>query len=91
MCEIKEELDCRISIKSHLLTISHNYDFGTVKIDAFVCELIDEQPLCLEHNEIRWLKNDEMVNLDWAEADLPIVTCVGFKINANGTPIVFQN
>ncbi|MCX8730292.1 (deoxy)nucleoside triphosphate pyrophosphohydrolase [Gilliamella sp. B2969] len=91
MREIKEELDCRISIKSHLLTISHNYDFGTVKIDAFVCELIDEQPLCLEHNEIRWLKNDEMVNLDWAEADLPIVTCVGFKINANGTPIVFQN
>lgn len=74
MREIKEELDCRISIINHLLTTDHNYDFGTVKIDAFVCELVDEQPQCLEHNEIRWLENNELSDLDWAEADLPIVS-----------------
>lgn len=72
--EIKEELDCRISIKNHLLTTEHNYDFGTVKIDAFLCELVDELPQCLEHNEIRWLDSNELGNLDWAEADLPIVS-----------------
>lgn len=74
MREIKEELDCRISIKNHLLTTDHIYDFGTVKIDVFVCELVDEQPQCLEHNEIRWLESNELSDLDWAEADLPIVS-----------------
>lgn len=72
--EIKEEFGCKITVKKHLLTTIHNYDFETVKIDAFICELIDEHPLCLEHNEIRWLKSDEIGNLDWAEADLPIVS-----------------
>lgn len=72
--EIKEELGCSISIKNHLLTTEHNYDFATVRIDAFICELIDEEPQCLEHNAIRWLDSNELGNLDWAEADLPIVS-----------------
>lgn len=74
--EIKEEFGCRISIKNHLLTTEHNYDFGTVKIDAFLCELIDEVPQRLEHNEIRWLDTDALEKLDWVEADLPIVELI---------------
>lgn len=74
--EIKEEFSCRILIKNHLLITEHNYNFGTVKIDAFVCELVDEQPQCLEHNEIRWLESNELGDLDCAEADLPIVSLV---------------
>jgi len=74
--EIKEELDCSISIKNHLLTTEHNYDFGTVKIDAFLCELIDELPQCLEHNEVCWLDTDALDKLNWAEADLPIVNAL---------------
>lgn len=72
--EIKEELGCRISVTSHLITSEHDYDFGLVKIDAFFCEIIDEQPQCLEHNVICWLEKDKLQQLDWAEADLPIVT-----------------
>ena len=72
--EIKEELGCRITVKKHLLTTVHNYDFGSVKIDAFVCGLMNEQPQCLEHHEIRWLGSDELGGLAWAEADLPIVS-----------------
>ncbi len=48
MREIKEELDCRISIKNYLLTT--------------------------EHNEIRWLESYKLSDLNWAEADLPIVS-----------------
>ena len=72
--EIKEELGCNISIKKYLLTKEHNYDFGTVKINAFLCQLIDNDPICLEHNKICWLDSSEFNNLDWADADLPIVS-----------------
>ena len=72
--EIKEELGCSISIKKYLLTTEHHYDFGTVKINAFLCQLIDNDPICLEHNKICWLDINELNNLDWAEADLPIVS-----------------
>ena len=71
--EIKEELGCNISIKKYLLTIKHKYDFGTVKINAFLCQLIDNDPICLEHNKICWLDSSELNDLDWADADLPIV------------------
>ncbi|WP_392564396.1 (deoxy)nucleoside triphosphate pyrophosphohydrolase [Orbus wheelerorum] len=72
--EIKEELGCSILIKYHLLTTEHHYDFGIINIDAFFCELVDESPKCLEHNEIRWLEAKELPALDWAEADLPVVS-----------------
>lgn len=60
--EIKGEFGCRISIKNHLLTTEHNYDFGTVKIDAFLCELR--------------LDTDALEKLGWAESDLPIVELI---------------
>lgn len=71
--EIQEELGCSISIIKYLLTTKHHYDFGTVKINAFLCQLIDNDPVCLEHNKICWLDSNELNDLDWAQADLPIV------------------
>ena len=71
--EIKEELGCSISIIKYLLTTEHHYDFGTVKINAFLCQIIDNDPKCLEHNKICWLDSNELNDLDWAQADLPIV------------------
>jgi len=73
MREIKEELGCQISIKRHLLTTEHHYDFGIVKMDAFLCHLVGEHPKCLEHNKISWLDANELPMPDWAAADLPVV------------------
>jgi 8-oxo-dGTP diphosphatase len=39
----------------------------------FICKIVAGQITLHEHQEYRWLKPDELLNLDWAEADLPVV------------------
>jgi hypothetical protein len=33
----------------------------------------DTIPIATEHAELRWVKKEELLKLDWAEADVPIV------------------
>jgi len=71
--EIKEELNIEIDVKNQ---ISNSiYDYGTFKINLipFIADYISGDILLLEHKDYKLLDNTELLNLDWAEADKPIV------------------
>lgn len=71
--EIKEELNIEIEVLNKL---SNNiFDYGTFKINLipFIVNYISGEILLLEHKEYKLLDKSELYNLDWAEADLPIV------------------
>ena len=54
----------------------HSLFFKKVKPPSFrtsVCELIEGKPKALEHEEIRWVQRQDIKELDWAEADVPIL------------------
>lgn len=71
--EIQEELCMDIIVDSHLITVDHNYpDFG-ISLNTFLCHCKNKELQLLEHVEYQWLSINELVTLDWAEADLPIV------------------
>lgn len=71
--EIKEELNIEIEV---LKGLSNSiYDYGTYKINLipFISNYVSGEIVLSEHKDYKLLDKSELSNLDWAEADLPIV------------------
>jgi 8-oxo-dGTP diphosphatase len=72
--EILEELDVNIKIKKQLNSNTHEYsETKIIKLIPFICELANGKIKLTEHANFLWLSKGELVNLDWAEADIPIL------------------
>lgn len=71
--EIEEELGCRINVGSPVTTTAYEYEFGTVRLTTFYCQLADGEPELTEHAALRWLAPKDLDDLDWAPADVPAV------------------
>ncbi|QRN84625.1 (deoxy)nucleoside triphosphate pyrophosphohydrolase [Clostridia bacterium] len=74
--EIQEELDVKITIESHFLTVFHTYsgeDGFELTMHSFLCQLCGNRLQFKEHIGGKWLRASELDELDWAEADWPIV------------------
>lgn len=72
--EIYEELNLDIKVKKPLITVSHEYPHFKIELITFLCETVTINHLIIqEHKNIEWLSSTELLSLDWAAADLPIV------------------
>ncbi len=71
--EIQEELNINIDVKSFLIQVNHQYPDFKLKMDTFICEINDGVLELNEHIDYKWLSINELSDLDWAAADLPIV------------------
>ncbi len=73
--EIQEELDVQITVGDFLTTVEYDYPNFHLIMHAYQCELLGEFHL-QEHSAARWLNLETLYDVDWLEADLPIVECV---------------
>ena len=71
--EIKEELNVDINIGSALQPYAHHYPDFSINLIPFICEIIGGEIALSEHAQYLWLNPTALLNLDWAEADIPIV------------------
>ena len=71
--EIKEEINIEIEIIKKLSNNIHNYGVFKVNLIPFVARHVSGEILLTEHKGYKLLDPAELINLDWAEADLPIV------------------
>jgi 8-oxo-dGTP diphosphatase len=71
--EIKEELNIEIEILKQLS--NSVYDYGSFKINLipFIANYISGEIKLSEHKDYKLLNKVDLLKLDWAEADLPIV------------------
>lgn len=71
--ELKEELNVDVRIIKQLT--NSEYDYGTFSINLipFVVEYITGVIHLAEHRDALWLTKDELTQLDWAPADIPIL------------------
>lgn len=71
--EIKEEINIEIDVLKRLS--NSIYDYGSFKITLipFLANYISGDIVLTEHLDFKLLDKSELLNLDWAEADLPIV------------------
>lgn len=77
--EIQEELDVFIVVGEFLTTVEYDYPSFHLIMHAYQCELKGEFHL-QEHSAARWLTKEILYDVDWLEADLPIVECVRKRV-----------
>jgi 8-oxo-dGTP diphosphatase len=71
--EIKEELNIEIDIQQKLNNSQYNYETFGINLIPFVANYISGEITLSEHKAFKWLNKSELLELDWAEADVPIV------------------
>lgn len=71
--EIKEELNLDIEISKKLNSTEYDYPNISIELIPFVVTQVGGQISLSEHAYYKYLSKDELLNLDWAEADIPIV------------------
>lgn len=70
--ELREELEIDVEIKKHVMTVEHQYPNFFIVMHAFQCSIKCGEIMLKEHQDSCWLKREELDQLDWAEADIPI-------------------
>jgi len=71
--EIKEELEIDIEVGKRLTPSLHEYPSFSIELIPYVSIFKSGVLTLNEHRQKRWLKKDELIDLDWAAADIPIV------------------
>jgi 8-oxo-dGTP diphosphatase len=73
--EIKEELNVSIEIVESLPISDYSYvPEKVIRLIPFRCTIQNNEiPVAAEHAELRWVKKEDLLDLNWAEADVPIV------------------
>lgn len=71
--EIREELHLEIEVLERLS--NSIFDYGTFKINLipFIANYISGDIVLTEHKDYKLIDKSELINLDWADADIPIV------------------
>jgi len=71
--ELAEELNVQLLQWQELMLVEHDYEHFSISMQVFVCSA-DLSKLALhEHIDLQWLGREQLHQLDWAAADLPIV------------------
>lgn len=71
--EILEELDTNVDVKKYISTIKHEYESFNLIMHAYMCEVIEGNLEISEHLDFKWATIEEMKNMDFAAADIPIL------------------
>ena len=71
--EIREELDVDIRVGRLLETVAYDYPEFHLTMHCFICELLSEEIVLKEHEDARWLKEEELDTVDWLPADVGVI------------------
>lgn len=71
--EIREELDTEIQVGELIHTIEYDYPAFHLSMDCFLCTLLSNHFVLLEHEAAKWLTKSELRSVDWLPADLTLI------------------
>jgi 8-oxo-dGTP diphosphatase len=71
--ELKEELNIDVLILDRLSDSLFDYGNFSINLIPFVTQFKEGQLILSEHKDARWLLSNELDQLDWAPADIPIL------------------
>lgn len=71
--EIKEELKADINIDKYLCTVEYDYPNFHLKMECFICSLIDGHLELVEAEDAKFITDDQLDNIDFLPADLLVV------------------
>ena len=71
--EISEELNIQIEVIERLTPIIHQYPDFKIELIPFTADFVSGELKLKEHCNFVLANKEDLINLDWAEADLPIL------------------
>ena len=71
--EIKEELGIEVKVKEMIDENYHEYDSFNVNLKVYKCQYVTGEINDSEHQSLKWIESKKLNDLDWADADKPIV------------------
>lgn len=71
--ELREELGVAVRVGQGLEPVTHRYPNMTVTLHPFRCDQLSGELTLHEHRASCWLPPHRLAELDWAEADWPII------------------
>lgn len=71
--ELKEELNIDVDVQERLGPVVYSYPDFKIKLIPYVVKYISGNIILNEHAQYKLLNISELLILDWAEADIPIV------------------
>jgi 8-oxo-dGTP diphosphatase len=78
--ELYEELNITTDIQTLFLTVVHEYPDFKLTMHSYICRVQTKELTLNEHIRQEWLTLPELIKLNWAAADIPIVN----KLIRNG-------
>lgn len=78
--EIKEELALDIEVLDPLKMVVYHYPDFSISLYPFLCNIISGELNVAEHAQVKWVHLSELDNYDWAEADIPILEELKYKL-----------
>lgn len=72
--ELLEELGITVAIEAPLPPATHSYGDFTVTLYPFLCRMAGGTVTLHEHKAAAWIEPQRILELDWAAADLPIIS-----------------
>lgn len=79
--ECQEELAVTIAVQDVFMEVIHEYPDLTVRLILFNARIAEGTPQMLEHNDIRWVKPDQIDEMEFCPADKEILEKI--KIMSN--------
>jgi mutator protein MutT len=71
--ELHEELGIAVVISRSLAPVTHQYPTFIITLYPFVCRISSGEIILHEHKAFAWLPPEKLHELDWAEADIPVI------------------
>ncbi|WP_422106435.1 (deoxy)nucleoside triphosphate pyrophosphohydrolase [Winogradskyella sp.] len=71
--EIREELNIEIQVNKRFTPVRHEYPDFKVQLIPFAANYVSGDLKLKEHSDFVLSKKEDLKNLDWAEADLPVL------------------
>lgn len=71
--ECREELGVSVLVEDLFMDVVHEYPDMTVHLSVFRSRISEGVPQKLEHNDIRWIRPDEIDQFNFCPADVDIL------------------
>jgi len=71
--ELVEEMGVGIRVGRPLTPATHEYPSFIVTLYPYVCSIVSGEITLFEHSAVSWLPAATMHELDWADADFPVI------------------
>lgn len=78
--EIKEELDVEIEVGELIDIVEYDYPDFHLSMQCYISKIKNGVLFLKEHENARWLKVEQLYDVEWLPADLELLAQIGDKI-----------